>query len=302
MTADRALMAPQHFDAVVFHMYYLRMRLLPFLNWGKFPPARSPQQRYVFFLLESPANCGSSYAGMHHLFNWTMTYRLDSDVAAPYGEVRPRAGVRLPARGRRRRRGGGGGPGSAAVVAWLVSHCATQSKRESLVAQLSQHVHVQVFGDCGAPWPKDDLPGFYRMLLARGYKFYLSFENSLCKDYVTEKLFNILQLDIVPVVYGAANYSAVVPPHSYIDARAFASPRHLAAYLSFLAERPDEYAKFFWWKRYYEVLPDSHNHLCRLCEKLHQPLPDKSYADVADWWNGDGVCQEPDAALADLGG
>ncbi|GLH02602.1 Protein of unknown function [Gryllus bimaculatus] len=45
MTADRALMAPQHFDAVVFHMYYLRMRLLPFLNWGKFPPARSPQQR-----------------------------------------------------------------------------------------------------------------------------------------------------------------------------------------------------------------------------------------------------------------
>lgn len=33
-------------------------------------------------------------------------------------------------------------------------------------------------------------------MLERDYKFYLSFENNFCRDYVTEKLFNILQLQV----------------------------------------------------------------------------------------------------------
>ena len=46
--------------------------------------------------------------------------------------------------------------------------------------------------------------------------FYLTFENSKCKDYVTEKFFAIQQLDIVPIVMGGANYSAIAPRGSYI--------------------------------------------------------------------------------------
>ena len=81
------------------------------------------------------------------------------------------------------------------------------------------------------------------------YKFYLSFENSYCHEYVTEKLYNILQLDMVPVVMGGADYSNLLPPGSFVNARDFTSPQKLAAYLNELHENPEEYAKFFLWKR-----------------------------------------------------
>jgi alpha-1,3-fucosyltransferase len=38
--------------------------------------------------------------------------------------------------------------------------------------------------------------------ISKDYKFYLSFENSICTDYVTEKLFNTMMLPIVPIVMG----------------------------------------------------------------------------------------------------
>ena len=59
-------------------------------------------------------------------------------------------------------------------------------------------------------------------MLNRKYKFYLSFENSICEDYVTEKVWKILQLHVVPIVLGGADYKDILPPHSYIDVRDFA--------------------------------------------------------------------------------
>ena len=56
------------------------------------------------------------------------------------------------------------------------------------------------------------------------YRFYLSFENAICRDYVTEKIFNALRLNTIPVVLGGADYSALLPPHSFIDARDHQGP------------------------------------------------------------------------------
>ena len=36
--------------------------------------------------------------------------------------------------------------------------------------------------------------------LVQGYKFYLSFENNLCQDYVTEKFWNAMRRNVVPVI------------------------------------------------------------------------------------------------------
>lgn len=60
-------------------------------------------------------------------------------------------------------------------------------------------------------------------MLERDYKFYLSFENSLCRDYVTEKFYSALQFTTIPIVYGSGNYSTVAPKKSYIDVRDFSS-------------------------------------------------------------------------------
>ena len=61
-------------------------------------------------------------------------------------------------------------------------------------------------------------------MMERDYKFYLAFENSKCRDYVTEKFYNALLYSMVPVVYGGGDYEALgAPPNSYIDARNFTS-------------------------------------------------------------------------------
>ena len=68
------------FDAVLFHLKDI----------VDFPAERSPEQRYVVFTKESPDNHVGSLEGFRAVFNWTMTYRRDSDIWTPYGRVVPR--------------------------------------------------------------------------------------------------------------------------------------------------------------------------------------------------------------------
>ena len=39
-------------------------------------------------------------------------------------------------------------------------------------------------------------------MVERDYMFYLAFENSICADYVTEKFFNAMRRDVIPIVFG----------------------------------------------------------------------------------------------------
>ena len=68
-------------------------------------------------------------------------------------------------------------------------------------------------------------------LMEQKYRFYLSFENSLCEDYVTEKFFRILRYNVIPVTYNGAAMDKFAPKHSYINALDFKSVSGLAKYL-----------------------------------------------------------------------
>ena len=59
---------------------------------------------------------------------------------------------------------------------------------------------------------------FHKLLFLQ---FYLSLENSLCKDYITEKFWKILPYNIIPIVLNGVNMTSIAPPHSYIDIKDF---------------------------------------------------------------------------------
>ena len=148
-----------------------------------------------------------------------------------------------------------------------IFHCHLKSSFQKK-KELQKYISVDVFGRCGSmKCPKDRCDEH----LSNNYMFYLSFENSLCVDYVTEKFFNILQDNILPVVLGGANYSQIAPPKSYINVKDFKNPNHLAHYLNYLIENHTAYEEYFLWKEYFQVHSNTiPNAMCQLCESLNK--------------------------------
>jgi len=162
------------------------------------------------------------------------------------------------------------------------------------VQELRKYIDVDIWGSCNGgdfSCPRNmhwiSNPECYDYL-EKQYKFYLSFENSLCDDYVSEKFFNVLAHDIVPVVYGGANYSKLAPPHSYIEAMQY-TPKQLALYLKQIDKDDRLYNEFFWWKEHYEVETGIEqmvrNAFCDLCRMLHEDSTVKFYEGIATFWN-----------------
>ncbi|XP_054931164.2 alpha-(1,3)-fucosyltransferase C-like [Dermacentor andersoni] len=278
LTRDRSLIRSA--DAVVIHERDA--------DGNDLPRYRAEHQRWVYWNKEAPPNCHpEKMASLRGVFNWTYTYRRDSDVPHPYFFVRSVAHPRTappaeytPALDQSR------------LVVWVTSHCRTSSRRETFVDELRKHMAVDAFGSCGnlACPPNEDC--FAR--IGERYYFYLALENAVCRDYVTEKLYNALHYGMVPVVMG--RYSAsLAPPGSCIDALQFASPERLAAYLKAVAADPTQYAAYFAWKKTHEVRSHKFEDHCVLCEALSRARPDerKTYEDIIEWWHGNGsACEQ----------
>ncbi|XP_049634976.1 alpha-(1,3)-fucosyltransferase 4 [Suncus etruscus] len=212
-------------------------------------PARPRGQLWVWMNLESPTHTPLLGRLARFGLNWTLTYRADSDVFVPYGRLRPRVHAWDPPVGP------APPPGSKrALVAWVVSHWDERHARVRYYRQLRRHLAVDVFGLAGGhgrPLPAWALPA----TLAR-YEFYLAFENSQHRDYITEKLWrNALLAGAVPVVLGPprANYERFVPRRAFLHVDDFPSAARLAAHLRLLHRRPAAYRRHFLWRRSFAV-------------------------------------------------
>ena len=285
-------------DAVFFHIYYVD-KLEPL------PTYRRPDQRYIMMSFESPSGPlvdRELFKNIPpHFFNWTATYRLDSELfrKSIYGgnfkknenvshySGRPLLndyyGINITSKNK--------------SVAWFASRCKTSINREGYIAELQKHIPVDVFGKCLSDpksCPRNNSKKCDDML-HRDYFFYLSFENSFCPDYVTEKFYRAFETGTVPVVFGGGNYSSFAPDHSYINARDFKSPKLLAEYLNKLTLDRDLYSHYFDWRRDFNLESKAtqlKKNSCKLCEMLHDPtLPTKSYPNIEEWWYEDLPCE-----------
>ena len=251
-------------------------------NPPNIPPRRLPKQKYVFFSQESEVHENPKPI----IYNLTMTYRLDSDIPTPYGAFKKRIKPRQYAF----QKDFNFARGKAKKVAWVVSNCKTQSEREKYVNELKRHIDVDIYGKCGT------LPCVSQNCFAminHTYKFYLAFENSICDDYITEKLYRTMGMGgIIPVVLGGANYSQLVPPHSVINVMDYSSPRALAEYLYKLDRNDTLYNEYFQWQDHY-VTGHEETIWCRLCKYLHANINQtKVYGNIREWYSAAKQCRK----------
>jgi alpha-1,3-fucosyltransferase len=192
-------------------------------NNAKLPQKRSPHQKYAFTNIESAGNYPICTDMFDNFFNWTWTYRLDSDTKWGYIIVRDADGNIIgPKTDMHWMKLEDMNPVSEEVAAqlrnktkaaaWFVSNCKSQSGRERYVRELQKALEpydlkVDIYGTCGPHKCDRSNEEQCFQIIKTDYYFYLSFENSFSEDYVTEKLLHGLKYSAIPIVYGGANYT-----------------------------------------------------------------------------------------------
>lgn len=156
-----------------------------------------------------------------------------------------------------------------------------------------KYIDVDIYGSCGQPCKQEVCDD----LLRHHYKFYISFENSLCKDYTTEKLFKAYYPDthIIPVARGAVPYGQFLPNNTMINAADFKTPKDLALFLKNLASDLDRYAAYLAEKDKYRPVRSIPSGIgsvgCEVCKKVHTQTFHKTL-DMKQWVQ-DGACKAP---------
>ncbi|KAL3096166.1 hypothetical protein niasHT_029202 [Heterodera trifolii] len=188
-------------------------------------------------------------------FNMSFGYRMDTLAASPYGFAARLAPESEPNTKIWQKTVNESIAIKRIAMAWFVSNCVTPSGRNWVVDELRRHgIEVHVFGSCGTlKCPKS--PSCFRML-DRDYFFYFAAENSICKDYLTEKIWDQgLGTLSVPVILRRSLAYHLLPPNSFIAVDDFASIAHLARHLSSLMKNPDKYFAYFRWRANFIVVP-----------------------------------------------
>jgi alpha-1,3-fucosyltransferase len=256
---------------------------------------RNPKQLWSLTSTESQAHSFRSnrfdLTELDDWFNLTLTFKPDSDCVIDYRQFKDWKTMyrvpwylnafrdyyqRISSLDDYKRRLGiyiGGwardGPKRASIL-WFTSNPGSVGKRDDYVLEMAKYIDIDIYGKSSEYKNKfpnykqdpcinkhDDAKETCYMSLFESYKFYLSFENSLCNGYISEKLWKLytpeflFNVNIVPIVRGArdTDYARVMySKKAYINVDRFDSPRGLVTFLKSLEEDDSAYASFFSWK------------------------------------------------------
>lgn len=193
--------------------------------------------------------------------------------------------------------------GDLASVVYVQSGCNPPSDRDEYIEELMKYITIDSYGTClhnkdlpekfQNPLTMDD-DGFHNIIAK--YKFTLSFENAICEDYITEKLWRPLVLGSVPIYKGSSTVQDWMPNnHSVILVDDFKSPKDLADFIKKLDKNDEAYAKYlefkekavtnerlsnFMKKRPWGTSFEEQNYVtgfeCLVCDRIHKNLKRKA--------------------------
>ena len=147
--------------------------------------------------------------------------------------------------------------------------------------QLNNLIPMDSGGEC------TNAPCDYACLLqkSQAHFFAIVIDTSVCPGFVPKLYWALLQMPIIPVVFGIrnSNFKQKAPRESYIDADEFKDTKSLLKHMDLLSKNEALYKSFFQWKLKF-AFSEAKEPLCQLCSMLHQDLPPKSYGNVSSWF------------------
>ncbi len=233
-----------------------------------------PGQLNVAWFMES----GVQYPILNNLqfmkqFDFTMSFRRNADIWTPYyfPDFNQLVYATLKAKSKDQ------------LIALFFSYFGELSGRNTYIEEFMHYIDTHNYGRfLRNRTLSDDSGRTTKLEVLSGYKFNLAYENSLEKDYVTEKFFDPLEVGCVPVYMGASNIDDYAPgDQCYINAADFNGPKELAEYLLALDEDEDAYNAYHAWRhqpsrnQYHRLLEGQRIHpFVRLCKLIQSRLLD----------------------------
>ena len=222
-------------------------------------------QLWIWMTSESPAGFSNlkSLDSYRHVFNWTATYRLDSDIWTPHFIVQPLPHPNPPidySHGK-----------TKMMIIIMSNNC--KSYRTKFIKKLQKYISIDVYGKCKTEFdpnlPECSFDGDDCKVLQSKYKFTLSLESAYCTDYVTEKFYyNGLMIGNIPVTMNRGKMSdpKVAPPNSFVNILDFENVETLANHLKKIASSDKLYNQFHAWRQNFKL--GTKNRMCSICEAL----------------------------------
>jgi len=156
---------------------------MSFFNWLHYLP-KPPHQLWIAQHWESAVHDRIFTWLVGRYINWTVSYRRDSTLAITYGKYAPVFNADTS------QETVDYSKGKVKQVAWLVSNCSPKNNRLDYARELAKYIDVDIYGSCGTLTCNRTGPESCHNRLVKYYRFFLAFENSNCKDYITEKLYH----------------------------------------------------------------------------------------------------------------
>ena len=169
-------------------------------------------------------------------------------------------------------------------IAMFVSDCESGYSRwrRNYLKQLMKYVQIDSYGHCfhntemkSTRKEHNYLKLKLDLIRNKGYKFLISFENSVTPEYVTEKIWHAYMTQTIPIYYGAPEiYDQVPGSNTFIDAAKFAGPKQLADYIKQVDSDNSLYQSYFKFDvhhtRAFQKKYCISNVACEMCKKMFE--------------------------------